>query len=177
MLIEQRSVVKSLDKDDGFIAPGKTLKVSFETGRRDYPVERRLRVVGEVGVFWKWRQEAGFPEYVYRSIEDALDPADAWKEKYSLLLRGQGETYPRNAYLKIPRLDFQPGADYETFRKGIEHSDPAIAANVTIGLVKVTTYLLDRQLKQLEKAFVEEGGLSERMTRARLNHRAKQRGK
>ena len=43
-----------------------------------------------------------------------------------------------------------------------------------IGLIKLTTYLLDRQLRQLEKAFVQEGGLRERMTRARLVERAKQ---
>ena len=42
-----------------------------------------------------------------------------------------------------------------------------------IGLIKLTTYLLDRQLRQLEKAFVEEGGLRERMTRARLTERGK----
>lgn len=64
-----------------------------------------------------------------------------------------------------------PGANYETFRKGLEHPDPAVAANVIIGLIKVASYLLDRQLRQLEQAFVEEGGLRERMTRARLNHR------
>jgi four helix bundle suffix protein len=58
-----------------------------------------------------------------------------------------------------------------TFRKGIEHTDPAICANVIIGLIKVTTYLLDRQIHRLEKAFVEEGGLSERMTQARLKYR------
>ena len=63
----------------------------------------------------------------------------------------------------------------DTFSKGIEHSDPAIAANVIIGLIKVTTYLLDRQLKQLEKAFVKEGGLSESMVRARLKERSKKR--
>jgi four helix bundle suffix protein len=32
---------------------------------------------------------------------------------------------------------------------------------------------LDRQIRQLEKAFVEEGGLRERMTRARLESRRK----
>ncbi|MCG8341964.1 MAG: four helix bundle suffix domain-containing protein [Chlorobiales bacterium] len=64
---------------------------------------------------------------------------------------------------------------YGTFSKGIEHRDPAIAANVIIGLIKVTTYLLDRQLRQLEKAFVEEGELSERMTSARLKKRSKRR--
>ncbi|PKN63885.1 MAG: hypothetical protein CVU57_17105 [Deltaproteobacteria bacterium HGW-Deltaproteobacteria-15] len=35
-------------------------------------------------------------------------------------------------------------------------------------------YLLDRQIRRLEQEFVEEGGLRERMTRARLNERARQ---
>jgi four helix bundle suffix protein len=38
---------------------------------------------------------------------------------------------------------------------------------------RVTTYLLDRQLRSLEIAFVEEGGMRERMTRARLQERKK----
>jgi four helix bundle suffix protein len=42
-----------------------------------------------------------------------------------------------------------------------------------IGLIKLTNYLLDQQLRQLEKAFLEEGGLRERMTRARLAERAR----
>ncbi|HEX5773092.1 MAG TPA: four helix bundle suffix domain-containing protein [Geomobilimonas sp.] len=36
-----------------------------------------------------------------------------------------------------------------------------------------TNYLLDRQLKHLEAAFLKEGGLRERMTRARLDARKK----
>lgn len=48
-----------------------------------------------------------------------------------------------------------------------------ISANVIIGLIRVTSYLLDRQLRQLEAAFVAEGGLRERMTRARLAERRK----
>jgi four helix bundle suffix protein len=64
-----------------------------------------------------------------------------------------------------------PGAGYATFRKGIENPDPAIAANVIIGLIRITSTLLDRQLRNLEEAFVKEGGLRERMTRARLEER------
>ena len=67
-----------------------------------------------------------------------------------------------------------PGANYQTFKKGIEHPDPAICANVIVGLIKVTPYLLDRQPRRLERDFLNEGGLRERMTRARLAHRAKQ---
>jgi len=43
-----------------------------------------------------------------------------------------------------------------------------------IGLIKLTNYLLDRQIRQLEKAFLRDGGLRERMTRARLNERGRQ---
>jgi len=75
---------------------------------------------------------------------------------------------------RLRELNRRPGADYEAFRKGIEHPDPVIAANVMIGLIKLTSYLLDRQLRQLEVAFVQEGGLRERMTRARLTERARQ---
>jgi four helix bundle suffix protein len=73
---------------------------------------------------------------------------------------------------RLRELNRRPEADYDTFRKGIEHPDPAIAANVMIGLIKLACYLLDRQLAQLEQAFVTEGGLRERMTRARLSERA-----
>jgi four helix bundle suffix protein len=39
---------------------------------------------------------------------------------------------------------------------------------------RVASYLLDRQLRSLEQAFLKEGGLRERMTRARLKERGKQ---
>ena len=69
---------------------------------------------------------------------------------------------------RLRELNRQPNPSYETFQKGIEHSDPAIAANVMIGLIKLTNYLLDQQLRRLEQDFLKEGGLRERMTRARL---------
>ncbi|HDQ98824.1 MAG TPA: four helix bundle protein, partial [candidate division WOR-3 bacterium] len=53
----------------------------------------------------------------------------------------------------------------------------AITANTIIGLIKVTSYLLDRQIAQLEKDFVEQGGLRERMTRARLAERNRNPGR
>jgi four helix bundle suffix protein len=92
-----------------------------------------------------------------------------------LRLRGIEEWPKEHPYVRrLRELNRQPNANYETFKKGIEHPDPAIAANVIIGLIHVTSYLLDRQIQALEKEFVEEGGLRERMTRARLKERAKQ---
>ena len=73
---------------------------------------------------------------------------------------------------RLRTLNRQPGANYQTFRRGIEHPDPAIAANVMIGLIKVTTYLLDRQLRRLEADFISQGGLRERMSQARLAERS-----
>ena len=75
---------------------------------------------------------------------------------------------------RLRQLNRTPGANYDTFKKGIEHPDPAICANVIVGLIKVTHYLLNRQLRRLEKDFLEQGGLRERMTRARLNFRSRQ---
>lgn len=74
---------------------------------------------------------------------------------------------------RLRELNKEPNASYETFRKGIENPDPEICANVLMGLIKVTSYLLSRQIRSLETAFVNEGGLRERMTRARINQRNK----
>ena len=75
---------------------------------------------------------------------------------------------------RLRKLNRQPGANYETLRKGIEHPNPEICANVIIGLIKVTSYLVDQQLRRLERDFLTQGGLRERMTRARLIERARQ---
>ena len=98
-------------------------------------------------------------------LEDYLD---------FLRTRGLEEWPPEHRYARrLRKLNRIPDATYETFRKGIETSDPEIAANVIIGLIRVTNYLLDQQLRHLQQAFVEEGGLRERMTRARLQERNK----
>jgi four helix bundle suffix protein len=75
---------------------------------------------------------------------------------------------------RLRELLRMPGAGYDTFKSGLEHPDLAVSANTIIGLIKVTNYLLDQQIRHLEKAFVEEGGLRERMTRARLAERERQ---
>jgi len=40
-------------------------------------------------------------------------------------------------------------------------------------LINIVSYLLAQQIKSLEKAFINEGGLRERMTKARLDKRNK----
>jgi four helix bundle suffix protein len=66
-----------------------------------------------------------------------------------------------------------PVPSYETFRKAIEHESPEICANTMITLIKITTYLLARQIQSLESAFIKDGGLRERMTKVRIDQRKK----
>ena len=63
---------------------------------------------------------------------------------------------------------------YKAYETYIETRSPEVVANILICLIHQTNYLLDQLIRKLEKAFVEEGGLRERMTRARLVERAKQ---
>jgi four helix bundle suffix protein len=72
---------------------------------------------------------------------------------------------------RLSELVRTPGANYNTFRKAVEHPDPSISANAILGLIKVASVLLDRQIRRLERDFVLEGGLRERMTRARVRQR------
>ncbi|MFO1485364.1 MAG: four helix bundle suffix domain-containing protein [Verrucomicrobiaceae bacterium] len=98
------------------------------------------------------------------------------KEDYQDFLRTRGLTlWPStHAYAKrLAALNRQPGTTYADFQKGIESEDPEIAANVLLGVTKVTHYLLGQQIKALEQAFLREGGMRERMHAARLRVRRK----
>jgi four helix bundle suffix protein len=74
---------------------------------------------------------------------------------------------------RLRELNRTPGANYETFRKAIEHTEPEICANAMITLIRITIYLLGRQMYTLEREFLEEGGIKERMLKARLNQKNK----
>lgn len=64
---------------------------------------------------------------------------------------------------------------FEDYRKIWETRPPEVLANICICLIYQTNYLVDQQLKRLEQDFLEQGGLRERMTDARLRHRDEQR--
>lgn len=72
---------------------------------------------------------------------------------------------------RLRELNKTPNSNYDTFKKAIEHENPEICANTMIGLIKVCTFLLNQQIRALEIAFINEGGLRERMTKARINKR------
>ncbi len=71
----------------------------------------------------------------------------------------------------VRALGKKPGASYETYREFCETRPDEVVANIALCLIHQANYLLDQQLHRLERDFVKEGGLRERMTRARLQHR------
>jgi four helix bundle suffix protein len=65
-------------------------------------------------------------------------------------------------------------ATYETYGTYVQSDDPEIVGNVMVCLCNQACFLLDQQIRQLEQAFLKEGGTRERMTQARLAAREPQ---
>ena len=61
----------------------------------------------------------------------------------------------------------------EVYRELMKTRPPEVIANIAICLVHQANYLVDQQLCRLERDFLDQGGLRERMTRARLARRNK----
>jgi four helix bundle suffix protein len=101
-------------------------------------------------------------------------------EDYRDFLRGRKLVlWPKNSReaLFVRKLGAKKGVSYKAYETYIETRSPEVVANILICLIHQTNYLLDQLIHKLEKAFVEEGGLRERMTRARLAQRAKQKSR
>ncbi len=75
--------------------------------------------------------------------------------------------------VRFRELNRTPNANYQTYIRAIENTEPEICANSMICLINIVTYLLKQQIKTLEQAFINEGGLRERMTKARIEKRKK----
>ncbi len=61
---------------------------------------------------------------------------------------------------------------FEIYREFVATRPAQVVANIALCLIHQTNYLLDQQLKTLEREFTEKGGLRERMTRVRLANRS-----
>lgn len=67
----------------------------------------------------------------------------------------------------IRNLAYAERRSYMTYRSYVESAPPEVSANTVICLIHQTNYLLDQQLRQLEKSFVDDGGFTERLYRVR----------
>jgi len=72
---------------------------------------------------------------------------------------------------KIRKLAYASNKSYITYKTYIEGAPSEVAANALICLVHQSNFLLDQQLRQLEKQFLDQGGFTEKLYRARHNAR------
>jgi four helix bundle suffix protein len=103
------------------------------------------------------------------SLEELLDDYTDYLRARDLKLWDKDSKearYVRNMARKTPQT-------YEDYREFVETRPPEVIANIALCLIHQTNYLIDRQIRRLEKEFVEQGGLRERMTRVRLEQRMK----
>lgn len=73
----------------------------------------------------------------------------------------------------VRHLGRNPEMTFEDIRAFAETRPGPVVANIALCLIHQANYLLDRQLQRLERDFLKEGGLRERMMRARLESRMK----
>ena len=72
---------------------------------------------------------------------------------------------------EVRALAYRSDRSYRTYKTYVENSPSETAANTLICLIHQGNFLLDRQLRQLENCFLEEGGFTERLYRARCSSR------
>jgi restriction system protein len=74
---------------------------------------------------------------------------------------------------EVRGLCYRKDRFYSTYKPYFSEGSPEVAANAAVCLIHQTNYLLDQQLRALEKAFLEEGGFTERLYRLRSEKRKK----
>ena len=72
----------------------------------------------------------------------------------------------------VRRIGCRTPQTFEIYREFVATRPAQVVANIALCLIHQTNYLLDQQLKTLEREFTEKGGLRERMTRVRLANRS-----
>jgi len=101
------------------------------------------------------------------SLEELLLDYEDFLRQRGLALWGKDH---RSAQV-VRRLAYEKNRSYMTYRPYIETAPAEVAANTVICLIHQTNYLLDQQLRQLEQAFLREGGFTERLYQSRSRRR------
>lgn len=102
------------------------------------------------------------------SLEELLIDFRDYLRQHGLPLWGKDHAKAK----EIRALAYRPNRSYWTYKSYFEPPTSAeVAANTLICLIHQTNYLLDQQLRALEKAFLEQGGFTEKLYRARTQRR------
>jgi len=97
------------------------------------------------------------------SLEELLLDYEDFLRQHGLPLWDKGHAQAH----EIRKLAYAKNRSYRTYETYIERDPPEVAANTLICLIHQANYLLDQQLRQLERRFLEEGGFTERLYHAR----------
>ncbi|HPC36671.1 MAG TPA: four helix bundle suffix domain-containing protein [Candidatus Marinimicrobia bacterium] len=76
--------------------------------------------------------------------------------------------------LVIREIGKRKDRSYKSYSTYLKNSSEEVVANTIVCIVHQTNYLLDQQLRRLEEQFIKEGGIRERMFKARANERNRQ---
>jgi len=147
--------------------------------RRDRTVDQMIQAArsGKQNIVEGSKTSGTSKEAEIKLINVARGSLEELLEDYRDFLRVRGlRLWPKSSReaLFVRKLGAQKDVSYKTYETYIETRAPEVVANILICLIHQTNYLLDQLLRKLEKDFIKDGGLRERMTRARVVHRAKQ---
>ncbi|HEV8137972.1 MAG TPA: four helix bundle suffix domain-containing protein [Pyrinomonadaceae bacterium] len=101
------------------------------------------------------------------SLEELLLDYEDFIRQKGFVLWEKGHSTSR----AIRALAYQENRTYLTYRTYVESSSAEVAANTIICLIHQTNFLLDQQLRQLERDFLEQGGFTERLYNMRKDFR------
>lgn len=101
------------------------------------------------------------------SLEELLLDFEDYLRQHGFQVWGKDEAKAK----EVRGLARVADRSYATYRTYFEEVEPEISANAAICLIHQTNYLLDQQLRALEQEFLQEGGFTERLYRARSQMR------
>jgi len=101
------------------------------------------------------------------SLEELLDDYRDFLNARDLPVWGKNS----KEALYVRKLGTKDSQSFEDYRAFCESRPAEVVANIAICLIHQANFLLNQQINRLERDFVKDGGLRERMTRARLQQR------
>lgn len=149
-----------------FVRPGSRTRDQIEQAARS---GRQNIAEGSAASVTSKETEIKLTNVAKASLEELLlDYEDYLRQNNLTQWMKDGErTIKLRAYVKSPAFDANP----------LEYADKLNAeefCNLCITLINQATYMLRRLLEAQQRQFIENGGIREQMTRARLNYRNNQ---
>ncbi len=105
------------------------------------------------------------------SLEELLLDYEDFLRQRNLPLWGREHAKAK----EVRALAYRSDRSYATYKTYFEKAEPETGASAAICLIHQANYLLDQQLRALEKEFLKEGGFTERLYRTRLQARERKR--